>query len=82
MLTGPKTLVMSLWKVNDLATAVLMEQFYEHLLTHKLPRDEALRSAQRYTRDLKVGQLKNGGWLSAETIERLAGDRKKLKEEL
>lgn len=82
MLAGAKTLVMSLWKVHDLATAVLMEQFYEDLLTEKLPRDEALRAAQRYTRDLTVGQLTSSGWLSEETIERLAGGREKIKEEL
>ena len=82
MLAGAKTLVMSLWKVPDLATAVLMDQFYEQLLTHKLSRDEALRAAQRYTRDVTVGQLKSGGWLNTETIERLAGGREKSKEEL
>lgn len=82
MVAGAKTLVMSLWKVNDLATAILMERFYENLLTHKLRRDEALRDAQRYTCDITVGQLKSGGWLTEEIIERLAGGTEKVREEL
>jgi CHAT domain-containing protein len=80
VLAGAKTLVMSLWKAPDLATAILMERFYDNLLNRRdssdrpFPRSESLREAQFHTRDVTVGQIRDG-WLNAEMIERLsAGD--------
>jgi tetratricopeptide (TPR) repeat protein len=70
-LSGAGTLVMSLWKVNDLATAFLMGRFYDNLLARGLDRDLALSEAQRSTRAVTVGQLR-AGWLNAPTIDRLA----------
>jgi CHAT domain-containing protein len=75
---GAKTLVMSLWKVPDLATAVLMGRFYENLLARHMARDEALRDAQFYTRDVTVGRLRRH-WLSPEVIERLAAGSDRAK---
>lgn len=46
VLAGAKTLVMSLWKVPDKQTCLLMELFYENLLKKGLGRAEALRQAQ------------------------------------
>ncbi len=43
---GGRAVVASLWKVDDAATAVLMERFYANLWTKKLPKLEALRQAQ------------------------------------
>jgi CHAT domain-containing protein len=80
VLAGAKTLVMSLWKVPDLATAVLMERFYHNLLRGHA-RDAALREAQGYTRDVTVSQIRTP-WLTAETIARLAVGDAELREEL
>jgi CHAT domain-containing protein len=68
-----KLLVMSLWKVPDLATAFLMECFYDNLLTRGLDSDLALSEAQRATRDVTVAQLR-AEWLSPAAIEQFAAD--------
>ncbi len=49
VLAGAKTLVMSLWKVNDDATRLLMETFYALLGAGK-PRAAALHEAQQVVR--------------------------------
>jgi CHAT domain-containing protein len=45
-LAGCRTVVASLWKVDDDATAALMGLFYRHLWADRLPPREALRRAQ------------------------------------
>lgn len=42
---GADNVVVSLWNVNDIATAELMKAFYRNL-TRGLPKDEALRQAK------------------------------------
>jgi CHAT domain-containing protein len=76
--SGARTVVASLWKVDDRATQVLMQEFYRNLLTRKpgMGRLEALRQAQltmiaRY--EPTSGQLRAGGAIRP-------GDPKALKE--
>ena len=48
-LAGAKSLLMSLWKVNDEATKVLMTEFYRYLLDGK-SKNESLRLAQEHVK--------------------------------
>jgi len=48
-LAGAQTLIMSLWKVDDLATSLLMGAFYENWLSGKTKQD-AFKEAQRKMR--------------------------------
>ncbi|MBI3466003.1 MAG: CHAT domain-containing protein, partial [Planctomycetes bacterium] len=68
LLAGARSLVLSLWKVDDTATALLMIRFYQNLLGKRdglkapMPKAEALAEAKRWLRGLKV-----------EEVERLVG---------
>lgn len=44
---GARSVVVSLWKVNDHSAARLMERFYRALLARGLPRDGSLAAAKR-----------------------------------
>ena len=81
VLAGAKTLIMSLWKVPDLATAILMDRLYDNLLNKRLPRDESLHESQRYLRDVTIGEIRKD-WLSQDMIERLAAGNTGMHKEL
>ena len=70
-LAGAKTLIMSLWPVSDIATAILMDRFYEALLRRALGRHEALREAQLYLRNLSIADIRRE-WLSEDMISRFS----------
>lgn len=68
MLAGAQTMIMSLWSVPDLATAILMERFYRYLLHDKLGRRESLTKAQFDVQNLTIGKLRSD-WLTSEIID-------------
>ena len=49
--SGARSTVTGLWKVNNLATRPLMERFYENLWSKRMPRLQALREAQLWLKD-------------------------------
>ena len=48
---GAKTIIMSLWKVSDVATQHLMTSFYNHYLSG-LPKEQSFRMAQKELREM------------------------------
>ncbi len=70
IVAGAETLVMSLWKVPDVPTAILMERLYHNLFKNQLGRTECLEEAQAYLRYLKVGDIR-AEWLTPEAIRQV-----------
>jgi hypothetical protein len=66
---GARSLVLSQWKVDDKATALLMTRFYQNLLGRRaglagpLPKAEALDEAKHWMRELTAEEV--GGELAA-----------------
>jgi len=63
LMSGARSVCLSLWRVNDRATSLLMSRFYQNLLGKRptlskpMPKSEALQEAKQWLRSLTVGQI-------------------------
>ncbi|NMQ07986.1 CHAT domain-containing protein, partial [Candidatus Accumulibacter phosphatis] len=80
VVAGARTLIMSLWKVDDVATALLVDRFYTALLAGD-GKGEALRQAQHELRSATVGTLR-ATWLNPENRSRLAAGDPAIRQQL
>ena len=65
---GAKTVIISLWKVEDVATTILMQYFYYYLLKAKLSKAEALRKAKSSLQRLTIAKMRSQ-WLTEDAIK-------------
>jgi len=63
LMSGARSVCLSLWKVDDKATSLLMTRFYQDLLgkrpalSEPMPKAEALQEAKQWLRSLTVDQI-------------------------
>jgi tetratricopeptide (TPR) repeat protein len=63
LMSGARSVCVSLWKVDDKATSLLMTRFYQNMLGKRagfakaMPKAEALREARQWLRTLTVNQV-------------------------
>jgi len=63
LMSGARSVCLSLWRVDDKATSLLMSRFYQNLLGKRpalskpMPKAEALQEAKQWLRSLTVGQI-------------------------
>jgi tetratricopeptide (TPR) repeat protein len=73
---GARSLLLSLWKVDDTATALLMSRFYQNLLGKReglktpLAKAEALQEAKRWLRQLRRSEVETLAGKLAEGVVR------------
>jgi CHAT domain-containing protein/tetratricopeptide (TPR) repeat protein len=83
--TGARSAIVTLWKISDVSTRILMERFYQVLLgrDNKAPQPlvNALRAAQLWLREITAGELserfaaEEAALLAAGKPAELAGDQ-------
>jgi CHAT domain-containing protein/tetratricopeptide (TPR) repeat protein len=81
LLCGSRSVCLSLWKVDDTATALLMDRFYQNLLGRRaglhgpLPKAEALAEARAWLRGLPAEEAVRRAAQLAEGVARGKGRR-------
>jgi CHAT domain-containing protein len=79
LLCGSRSVCLSLWKVDDAATALLMQRFYANLLGKRdglkgpMPKAEALREAKQWLRTLPREEALRVAAVLSKGIERSKG---------
>jgi CHAT domain-containing protein len=63
LMSGARSVCLSLWKVDDKATSLLMTRFYQNMLgkraglSKSMPKAEALQEAKQWLRTLTINQV-------------------------
>ena len=57
LIRGSRSIVLTLWSVDDTATALLMSRFYENLIKKKMTKINALRKAKNWLRTLSRSEV-------------------------
>jgi CHAT domain-containing protein len=79
LMSGTRSVCLSLWKVDDTATALLMQRFYANLLGRRpglnstMPKAEALKEAKSWLRGLKRSEVLAAATAVSAGIERGKG---------
>jgi CHAT domain-containing protein/tetratricopeptide (TPR) repeat protein len=88
LMSGARSVCLSLWKVDDTATALLMQRFYANLLgrrpglTAGMPKAEALREAKTWLRGLRRSEVLAAATELSGGIERGKGAKRRQSSEL
>lgn len=69
MAQGVQAAIISLWEVDDLASAVLMTRFYKNLKSMSV--SESLWRAKKYLMSVTVEELTKNGWFGEQRIRRM-----------
>ena len=72
MYAGASAVVASLWKVDDAATALLMDEFYRNMLERNMTKAAALRSAKQALRSMTWEEAGRRSRASKEQLTSLA----------
>jgi tetratricopeptide (TPR) repeat protein len=88
LMSGTRSVCLSLWKVDDTATALLMQRFYANLLGRRpglagpMPKAEALRQAKTWLRGLSRAEVLALTAEQSDGIERGKGTKARQSGEL
>ena len=71
-----KYVILCLWEIDDLATAVFMNKLYDNI--SKYPASRALAETQRYLKKLSIREMRNEGWFDEINMKRSGVSRQAL----
>lgn len=77
---GIKYVISHLWKADDLATAILMTEFYKAYVNESMEPPSALRYAKKRLRQITMRELREDGWIDVVDSSGVREDYKKFME--
>jgi len=71
-----KFIILCLWEIDDLATAVFMNKLYDNISRYPVAR--ALAETQRYLKKLSIKEMRSEGWFDEVNMKRSGVSRQAL----